>query len=128
MSREYVQARGGNLYVGPSRVTLDSIIIPWQMGQSLEDIQRDFPSIPLASVYGAVAYYLEHRVELDQWLREGEERYVAQRNAARAANPEFYAHMRRRLASAAEQVSHDAPSLEDTEGATEAPVRRSPRA
>lgn len=28
----YVQAQDGNLYVGSSRVTLDSIIIPWQMG------------------------------------------------------------------------------------------------
>jgi len=28
----YVQARDGNLYVGSSRVTLDSVIVPWQMG------------------------------------------------------------------------------------------------
>jgi uncharacterized protein (DUF433 family) len=127
MSRDYVQARGGNLYVGPSRVTLDSIIVPWQMGQTPEDIQRDFPTIPLADVYGAVAYYLEHRVELDRWLREGEERHAAQRDAARAADPEFYAHMCLRLASAAAKVSHGAASLEDTaEGTTEAPVHKSP--
>lgn len=84
-----------------SRVTLDSILIPWQAGQTPEQIQADFPSVPLADVYGAIAYYLRNREEVDAWLREGDELYERQRAEQQAANPEFYARMRERLAEAA---------------------------
>ena len=90
----YVRAQDGNLYVGTSRVTLDSILIPWQAGQTPEQIQADLPGVPLSDLYGAIAYYLEHRDEIDAWLREGDELYERQRAAQQAANPEFYAHMR----------------------------------
>lgn len=100
MGSAYVQARGGNFYVGQSRVTLDSVILLWQSGQSPEAIQRDFPSVPLAAVYGTIAYYLEHQPELDRYLRDAEGLWRTQRAADEQDNPEFYAKMRRRLAEA----------------------------
>lgn len=101
---QYVQARDGNLYVGSSRVTLDSVIIPWQKGQTLEAIHEDYPTVPLADIYGAVAYYLEHQAEIDVWLREGDELYEQRRARQQAANPEFYACMRERLAAARDRL------------------------
>jgi uncharacterized protein (DUF433 family) len=100
ISTPYVQLRDGNLYVGPSRVTLDSIIVSWQLGQTPEAIQGDFPSVPLSDIYGAIAYYLEHRDEIDAWLREGDALYERQRAAQQAADPAFYARMRERMAAA----------------------------
>lgn len=96
----YVRAQDGNLYIGMSRVTLDSILIPWQAGQTPEQIQADFPSVPLSDIYGAIAFYLENREAVDAWLREGDELYERQRAAQRAANPAFYARMRERMAEA----------------------------
>lgn len=95
-----VRAQDGNLYVGTSRVTLDSILIPCQAGQTPEQIQADFPGVPLADIYGAIAYYLRNREEGDAWLREGEELYERRRAAKRAADPAFYAGMRERMAEA----------------------------
>ena len=107
ISTSYVQARDGNLYVGSSRVTLDSVIIPWQTGQTPEAIHADFPTVPLAEIYGAIAYYLEHRDEVDAWLREGEELYERQRAARQAATPEFYARMRERMAQAHASIERE---------------------
>ena len=73
MATEYVQHRDGNIYVGPSRVTIDSVVINWQAGMTPEQIQASFPSLSLAYVYGTIAYYLEHQDEIDAWIREGEE-------------------------------------------------------
>jgi uncharacterized protein (DUF433 family) len=104
MSAEYVEARDGNLYIGKSRVTLETVIIRWHMGDSPEEIHKGFPSVPLAAIYGAIAYYLEHQEELDRLLRENEELAQAQRAAAEAADPEFYARMRQRLAEARKRL------------------------
>lgn len=122
MSNDYVQARDGNLYVGPSRVTLDSIIVAWQMGQTPEAIHDDFPTVPQSDIYGAIAYYLEHQIELDRWLREGEEQYEAQRAAAQAADPEFYARMRQRLAEARTHLGLDTPGAADDAESPQAEV------
>ncbi|HEU5367561.1 MAG TPA: DUF433 domain-containing protein [Ktedonobacterales bacterium] len=109
MSANYVEARDGNLYVGKSRVTLETIILKWQMGDSPEEIHKGFPSVPLAAIYGTIAYYLEHQEELDRFLRENEELAQAQRAAAEAANPEFYARMRQRFAEARKRLGLEEP-------------------
>src|SRR5579863_10338752 len=76
MGTEYVQHRDGNIYVGPSRVTIDSVVINWRDNKRTpEQIHESFPSVPLANIYGAIAYYLDHQDEIDAWIREGEEIY-----------------------------------------------------
>lgn len=104
MGTEYVQARNGNLYVGPSRVTFDSIVTLWKSGVTPEAIQADFPTVPLAYVYGTIAYYLEHQEEMDHWLRETEEIDRARQAAQEAANPEYYADRHRRFAEARKRL------------------------
>src|SRR5882724_24417 len=54
--------------VADTRISLDSVIIGFQQGQSPEEIQRNFPTLTLEQVYGTVAYYLGHRPEIDQYL------------------------------------------------------------
>lgn len=77
------------------------------MGQSPESIQADFSTVPLSDIYGAIAYYLAHQSEIDAWLREGDERSERLRAAQQAADPEFFARLRVRLAEARARLGSD---------------------
>lgn len=63
----------GVMRVGQTRVMLDSVVAAFQQGHSPETIQQQYPALTLEQVYGAIAYYLANRVEVDQYLeRQGE--------------------------------------------------------
>lgn len=63
---DYVEQRGEGWYVRGSRVSLDSLIFAFRDGLSPEAIAREcFPTLLLGQVYGAIAFYLAHRPELD---------------------------------------------------------------
>lgn len=69
--KEYLEQRYGAWYVGPTRVTLDSVIAEFERGASPETILQEFPAIgSLERVYGAIAEYLSRRQELDAYLEE----------------------------------------------------------
>ena len=70
MSHEYVEAREGGFYVAGSRVSLASIIYSFRDGASPETVQQNFPSLSLAQVYGAIAFYLNHSAESETYLQE----------------------------------------------------------
>jgi len=70
MSHEHVEVRKGNFYVAGSRVSLASIIYAFRDGASPESIRQNFPSLSLAQVYGAIAFYLSHPQEADAYLQE----------------------------------------------------------
>ncbi len=109
MSSTYIEVRDGNLYVGPSRVTVESVIARWQSGRTPEEIHAGFPSVPLVAVYGTITYYLEHKDELDAFFRETEELDEARRAADEAARPEFYASIRQRIAEARKRLGLESP-------------------
>jgi uncharacterized protein (DUF433 family) len=48
---------------------MDTVIGAFQKGATAEQIQDSFPSLPLAHIYGAIAYYLEHE-DVDTYFRE----------------------------------------------------------
>jgi uncharacterized protein (DUF433 family) len=104
-----VQARDGNLYAGSTRITVETIIRSWQSGRTPEEIATSFPSVPLATVYGAIAYYLEHKDEMDAFFQETEELDNARQASDEAADPEFYARMRQRVAEARVQLNLESP-------------------
>lgn len=96
----YVEARNGNLYIRGTRVQFASIILYRQQGQTPEDLHRAFPSVRLAAVYGAIAFYLDHQAEADAFLEASAAEWARLRAAAEAADPERYASLRRRFAEA----------------------------
>ena len=113
----YVESRDGNVYLRGSRVTLETVILNWRnKGRSPEDIQKSFPTVSLAAIYGTIAYYLAHQDEVDQFLTDNQVQYATQRAAAEAANPEWYARMRRRFAEAQERMatSEDAEAVHES--------------
>ncbi|HEX6901213.1 MAG TPA: DUF433 domain-containing protein [Thermoanaerobaculia bacterium] len=90
MSTEYIENRNQGYWISGTRVSLDSVVYAFLNGQTAETIAQSFPSLSLEQVYGAITYYLAHRAEIDRYLRQSEEVYEAQREAARRADPMFY--------------------------------------
>ena len=55
-----------------TRVTLDTIVDAFRMGATAEEIAQQYPTVALADVYAAVAFYLHHQPEVDDYLRAGQ--------------------------------------------------------
>ena len=60
----------GVLRITGTRITLDSVIQPFHDGATPEEMCQDFPSLPLAQVYGILAFYLNQQDALDAYLAE----------------------------------------------------------
>jgi uncharacterized protein (DUF433 family) len=60
----------GGIRIGSSRVTLDSILNSYQQGSTPEEIAIQFSTLHLEDIYSAIAYYLNHRQEIDDYLEQ----------------------------------------------------------
>jgi uncharacterized protein (DUF433 family) len=69
-----------------SRVSLDSIVHAYWEGHSAEAIAEDFPALSLEQIYGAIAFYLRHREDVDRYLAAQDARWEQLRSASEAAN------------------------------------------
>jgi len=68
---EYVQqTTDGTWRIVDSRVSLDSVVYAYWDGMSPEAITEEFPSLRVEYVYGAIAFYLRHRSEIDDYLSQ----------------------------------------------------------
>jgi len=104
MNKQYVEQRDGGYWISGRRVSLDSIIYAYIAGQTAESIAQSFPALAMEEVYGAIAYYLANRAEIDAYLAKARADFEAKRHAARDGDPTFY----QKLADARRQdaVSH----------------------
>ena len=93
--RSYVVKRNGAYRINGTRVSLDSIVYAFRDGQSPESILISFPGLTLEQIYGAIAFYLGNQKIVDKYLKRGEAKYEAQRQASRAKNPELYERLAR---------------------------------
>ena len=61
---------GGKPRIAGHRITVENIVI-WheRMGKSADEIATEY-DLTLADVYAALAYYFDHRTEIDQSLEE----------------------------------------------------------
>ncbi|MGH9846066.1 MAG: DUF433 domain-containing protein [Blastocatellia bacterium] len=57
--------------IAGTRISLDSVVIYWLKGESPESLTDSFPSLTLEQVFGALAFYLANREEIDEYLRQG---------------------------------------------------------
>ena len=62
----------GAVRVGATRVTLDSVVYAYRDGSSAEEIVEQFPTLALADVHAVIAYCLNHREEIENYLRSRE--------------------------------------------------------
>jgi len=63
---------GGKPRIAGRRITVRDVVI-WheRMGRSADEISAEH-DLSLADVYAALAYYFDHRAEIDESIREGE--------------------------------------------------------
>jgi uncharacterized protein (DUF433 family) len=70
VNKTYVQLDGGGTFrVGGSRATLDVIVRQYMLDGTAEAVANAFPGIGLENIYGALAFYLANRDEVDQYLQ-----------------------------------------------------------
>ncbi len=68
MPTEYIERRDDNYYIAGTRISLDSIVYAFHRGESAETICQNFELLSLEQVYGAIAYYLAHKEDIDSYL------------------------------------------------------------
>ena len=83
---------GGKPRIAGSRMAVQFIAIEYEgMGWSPAEICYNHPGLSLAEVHAALSYYYDHKVEIDQRIREGEEyadRMKAEQDRKRASHSE----------------------------------------
>jgi uncharacterized protein (DUF433 family) len=57
--------RGGNAIVEDTRIGVHDVIGLIVNGSSIDDVVRSFPDLTRAQVYECLAYYEDHRAEID---------------------------------------------------------------
>ena len=92
---EYIEQRNGGFYIAGTRVSLDSIVYSFKVGDSPETIRQNFSSLTLEQVYGAITFYLAHEREVDANIREGEEEIDRSVPPLSESRPELYARLER---------------------------------
>jgi uncharacterized protein (DUF433 family) len=64
---------GGRPRIAGHRIRVQDVVIWTEQGQSPDQIVASFPQVSLADVYAALAYYHDHRDEIDRQIREDDE-------------------------------------------------------
>lgn len=62
----------GNIRVGGTRITLQTVIYAFRDGATAEEIAQNFASLQLADVYELLGFYLNNQDPVDAYLREQE--------------------------------------------------------
>ncbi len=95
MNSEYVEERNGGYYVAGTRISLGSVVWSFERGNSPEAIQESFPLLKLAQIYGAIAFYLDHKVQVRQYLEEEKRRIQDSSVPLSEADPELWNRLQR---------------------------------
>ncbi|WP_293104583.1 DUF433 domain-containing protein, partial [Moorena sp. SIO3I6] len=66
--KTYVEYRDKGYWIAGTRISLDSVVYTFRNGLSPESIVQSFPLLTLEQVYGAIAFYLANREQIDTYL------------------------------------------------------------
>ena len=103
MQSEYIEQRNGGYYVAGTRISLDSVVYAFNRGESPEQILEDYPLLgSLARAYGAIAFYLDHKVDIDRYLEESAREFEANTIPLSEANAALWEKLQRARAKMGE--------------------------
>jgi len=88
--KSYVEYRNDAYRLEGTRISLDSIVYAFQKGLSPESIVQSFPLLTLEQVYGAIAFYLAKRAEIDAYLAAEETAFDAMPQPLQTTDPALY--------------------------------------
>lgn len=77
----------GKIRIGDTRILLELVIHAFQQGETAEGIIDSYPTLKLADVYAVIAYYLTHRVEVEDYMRQADDAAAKLRSEVEAAYP-----------------------------------------
>ncbi len=60
------------IYVGDTRVPLETVILTFNRGATPEEIVMQYPALSLSDVYLVIGYYLQHRAAVDAYIEGAE--------------------------------------------------------
>ena len=95
MPKEYVNQNDGAYRIADTRVSLDSLVYLFREGMSAESMVESYPDLTLEQVYGALAFYLANKREIDTYLAEGQRASDVQHRQSRHANAGLIAKLQR---------------------------------
>lgn len=98
---EYVEMRNGGYYLSGTGISLDSIVYTFNEGHSPESIQEDFPGLKQSQIYGAIAFYLDHKAEIDHYLQAAEREFESSGSPLREVNPDLWKRIQQAKAATA---------------------------
>ena len=85
-----IEERKGDYYITQSPITLAAVILRFKEGLSPETIKRDcFPSLPLARIYDAISFYLNHQDQVEAYLEQVRQEDDELQRALLASHPAF---------------------------------------
>jgi len=67
----------GAIRIGDTRILLEIVIRAFLNGETPESIVDSYSTLNTSDVYAVIAYYLNHRVEIDTYIRERDEQVEA---------------------------------------------------
>ncbi|MEK6301170.1 MAG: DUF433 domain-containing protein [Acidobacteriota bacterium] len=62
----------GTIRMTGTRVSLDSVVHEYEQGATPEEIAISFASLRIEDIYAAITYYLNHREQVEEYLRHQE--------------------------------------------------------
>jgi hypothetical protein len=83
-------------------VSLDSVVYSFNEGKSPEAIQEDFPVLKRAQIDGAIAFYLDHQAEIDEYLARTEREFEQSAVPLQQADPALWNKLERARAKLGE--------------------------
>jgi uncharacterized protein (DUF433 family) len=89
-AKSYVEYRNDAYWIEGTRISLDSVVYAFRGGLSPESIVQSFPLLTLEQVYGAIAFYLANRVEIDSYLAAEEAAFDAMPQPLQTTDPALY--------------------------------------
>ena len=89
----YIDQEDGALRIAGTRVGLDCIVAYFEEGRTPEQIVHSFPTVTLAQVYGAIAYYLENKKLVDDFFAEVDREFERRVRPLSETNPELFARL-----------------------------------
>ena len=93
------QGDHGVIYVGQTRVPIDTVIEAFVDGDSAETIVDCYDVLILSEVYATLAFYLAHRNEVDSYLKDRQSEAEKIRHEIES-QPEYHESRSRLLARA----------------------------
>lgn len=89
-AKSYVEYRNDTYWIEGTRISLDSVVYAFRNGLTPESIVQSFPLLTLEQVYGAIAFYLANRSEIDVYLAAEESAFDAMPQPLQTADPTLY--------------------------------------